>query len=448
MIYIYPGLFRRVLLPAYETVLRRRKTLHYLREYEQSQWLPPEQVEALQWQKLQRLVRHCWEQVPYYRERWQPLGISAPDDIASPADYARLPALQKPEIRANFEKLIARDHHEGLLYKATGGSTGEPLRFGYTRESYERRLAIMWRGYGWAGAHLGQRTAYLWGTPMGTQDRKDRLYHAAFNRRMLNAFEMSEEQMAGFADALNRYRPETIVGYVSPLVRLAEWLIATGAHMHRPGRILGAAEALHENQRRILEEAFGCSVFNTYGCREFMLIAAECKCRSGLHVNADHLSVELDRPAPGCEADSPRDLIITDLHNYGMPLLRYANGDMASTGDVNCKCGMGLPLLASVNGRRLDMIRTREGRYLPGEFFPHLFKDFVKIRKFQVIQKSLDSILIKRVPADLFEVVDEMNIRREISKALDADTAIEIRYVDKIDLTESGKFRVTISELQ
>ena len=466
---LYGSMFRKVLFPAYESGLRRRKTLQYLREYEQSQWLPPEEVEALQWQKLQRLIRHCWEQVPYYRERWQPLGITGPGDIASPADYARLPMLQKPEIRANFDKLIALDQRDGLLYKTTGGSTGEPLRFGYTRDSYQRRLAVMWRGYGWSGAQLGQRTLYLWSIPLsrergaqppvnpgsvslwdsmlGGQKRKDRLYHAAFNRLMLNSFEMTEARMSTYADAIDRFRPLTIVAYVSSLVRLAEWLLATGRRIHSPCRILGAAESLHEHQRKILEEAFGCPAYNTYGCREFMLIAAECEHRNGLHVNADHLNVELGAPAENGNADGPRDIVITDLHNYGMPLMRYGNGDMATRGDGTCACGRGLPLLASVDGRKLDLIRTKTGHVLPGEFFPHMFKDIAGVRFFQVIQRNLDSIQIRIVANDNFTTDEESHVRMEVSKVLGNDTAIEICLVEKIDPTKGGKSRVTISEL-
>ncbi|HET6783857.1 MAG TPA: phenylacetate--CoA ligase family protein, partial [Pseudoxanthomonas sp.] len=411
---LYEPLFRRVLFPAYESGLRRRKTLAYLREYEQSQWRTLEQTEALQWQKLQGLVRHCWEQVPYYRELWPTLGINAPDDIASPADYARLPVLTKPEIRANFDKLIAPAYRDGLLYKTTGGSTGEPLRFGYTRESYERRLSIMWRGYGWAGARLGQRTLYLWGTPVGAQKRKDRMYHAAFNRYMLNAFEMTEERMAEYADAVDRFRPETIVSYVAPIVKLAEWLIANDRRIHRPQRILGAAESLHESQRKIIEQAFGCPAYNTYGCREFMLIAAECEHRGGLHVNADHLKVEL-----GGSADTgPSDVIVTDLHNFGMPLLRYANGDLATAGAGSCACGRGLPLLASVDGRKLDALRTPDGRFVPGEYIVYAFLYATGIKRYQVVQKRLDAFEIRLVRDRDFDSSAIDLVRGELRKVV------------------------------
>jgi phenylacetate-CoA ligase len=443
---LYEPLFRHVLFPAYESGLRGRKTLSYLREYERQQWLAPEQIDALQWQKLQHLLRHCWEHVPYYRETWAGLGIAAPEDIRDPAHYARLPVLDKPTIRANFERLIAGPQRAGLLYKTTGGSTGEPLKFGYTRDSYERRVAIMWRGYGWAGARLGQRTLYLWGTPLGAQKRKDLLYHGAFNRRMLNAFEMDRTRMAEYADAIDRFQPETIVSYVAPIVEMADWLIATGRRVHAPLRILGAAEALHDAQRTRIEQAFGAPAYNTYGCREFMLIAAECEHCDGLHVNADHLKVELGH-GESAGGEGPRELVITDLHNLGMPLLRYVNGDLATPGHGRCACGRGLPRLARVDGRKLDALRTRDGRFVPGEYVVYAFLGATGIRRYQVVQKQLDAFEILIVPDAGFDAGIIEHVRSELVKVVGDSVALNFRLTDEIPLTPSGKQRVTVSEL-
>ncbi len=443
---IYESLFRQVLFPLYESTLRRRNTLRYLKEYEDSQWLDAERVEEIQWRKLQELIGHCWENVPYYRRSWSELGISNPGDIASKQDFARLPVLDKPTIRANFEQLIASNYRDKVFYKATGGSTGEPLRFGYTRESYERRLAIMWRGYGWSGTRLGQRTLYLWGVP-GRQKYKDRLYHAAFNRHMLSAFAMSESRMAEYADAIDRFRPETIVSYVAPIVRLSEWLLANGRKLWRPQRVLGAAEALHESQRELIERAFGCPAYNTYGCREFMLIAAECEHREGLHVNADHLCVELSTSL-GSDGHGPHDIVVTDLHNYGMPLLRYMNGDLATPGGQRCSCGRGLPLLSSVGGRRLDALRTPAGRYIPGEHIVYAFLGATGIRRYQIVQKRLDAFDITLVrDCDFDESVIEL-MRHELIKIIGEDVTLNFHYADDLPLTPSGKHRVTISEVQ
>jgi phenylacetate-CoA ligase len=447
---LYETAFRRVLFPAYETGLRRRRTLAYLDAYRRDQWLPPEQLAALQWERLQRLLEHCYREVPYYRRRWRELGIT-PKDICNLDDYAALPVLTKADVRAHVDELKADSWRDRLLYKATGGSTGEPMRFGFTRESNDRRTAVMWRGYEWAGSRMGRRTLFLWGGPVGDPTRahqlKDRLYNSVFARRVLNSFKMTEANMADYANAIDRYRPDIIVAYVGPLVQLAEWLTACGRRIWRPQAIIGGAEAMHDFQREAIERAFLAPAFNTYGCREFMLIAAECEQRHGLHVNSDHLVVEL-RTSHGAASDGHAgEVVITDLFNYGMPFVRYANGDMATASTEHCHCGRGLPLLARVEGRILDAIRTPGGHVLPGEFFPHMLKDVPGLQRFQLVQRRLDRLDLSIVRGAGFDDASLEYIHREVDKVLGDSVQLHCHFVDEIPLTRSGKMRVTVSEL-
>ena len=448
---LYERAFRHALYPAYEAA-RGRSTLRYLREYEANQWLPPERLAELQWDKLNALVAHCWHEVPFYRRRWQAIGFE-PGDLRSMDDYARLPVLTKADIREHFEDLKARTLRDSVMYKATGGSTGEPLRFGYTRESNDRRTAVMWRGYGWTGAPPGRRALFLWGGAVGNPSRKaqlkDRLYHAAFHRRMLNSFLMRDDNMAQFADAIEAWRPEVLVAYVNPVVRLAQWMLEHGRSIRGVSSVLGAAEALHDFQRPIIEAAFpGAKAYNTYGCREFMLIACEDQDRDGLLVNADHLVVELVEATKGPDGTETGELAITDLHNWGMPFIRYVNGDVASRRHPWHAAGArGLPRLERIEGRRLDAIRTTDGRVLPGEFFPHMLKDVPGVRRFQVVQDTLDRFTLKVVPGPEFGAAQEDYVRREVTKVLGADAGLELQRVDEIPLTASGKFRVTVSRL-
>ena len=447
----YEKVFSRLLYPAYETGLRRRHTLHYLDAYQRDQWSTPEQIAALQWKRLKQLLEHCQREVPYYRRRWRELGIEVAD-IRNLDDYARLPPLTKADIRNHFDELTAESWRGRLQTKATGGSTGEPLRFGFNRESNDRRTAVMWRGYGWAGSRMGRRTLFLWGGAVGEPSHahrfKDQLYNAAFARRVLDSFHMTESNMAQYADAIDRYRPQVIVAYVGPLVRLAQWLAASGRKIWRPHAIIGAAEALHEFQREVVQKAFGCPVFNTYGCREFMLIAAECEQHRGLHVNADHLVVELNPPAGTPAHVRSGEVVITDLFNYGMPFVRYANGDRATASGGYCACGRGLPLLARVDGRVLDAIRTPAGHVLPGEFFPHMLKDVNGLQRFQLVQRQLDRLDLSIVRGEGFDDDGSLAyIRREVGKVLGDSVALHCHFVDDIPLTPSGKLRVTVSEL-
>ena len=447
---LYGNAFRKFLLPGYESVLRGRKTLAYLDEYEKSQWLPAEALQQLAWSRLHRLVEHCWEQVPYYRKRWAEAGLAGAEDIRTPEDYARLPVLTKQDIRANFEDLHAAPRRDDMLYKATGGSTGEPLRFGYTRESYERRTAVMWRGYGWAGAWPGRRTAYLWGGSLMSASRtataKDHVYNLLYNRRMLDCFRMNESNLDQYVADMAAAKPEIVVSYVGPLLQLARRILETGRAIHGVSSVITAAETLHHFQRPILQDAFpGAQVFNTYGCREFMLIASECEAHDGLHVNADHLHVEM---LPATNEDSSRQLVLTDMSNFGMPFMRYVNGDLAVPGpSTPCSCGRSLPRIAEVSGRVLDVIRTADGRLVPGEFFPHMFKDFPGVTRFQVVQSRLDHLSVKMVADDAFTDSHEARVRAEIRRVIGDATQVELQRVPEIPLTPTGKHRVTVSEL-
>ncbi|MGB0134687.1 phenylacetate--CoA ligase family protein [Dokdonella sp.] len=446
----YETAFSRVLFPLYESGLRRRPTLAYLREYEHNQWLPAEQIAELQWKKLKRLIEFCWNEVPYYQRRWKELGIT-PADLRSFEDYAQLPVLTKPEIRANFEDLHAPSMREGLLYKTTGGSTGEPLKFGYTRESYERRIAAMWRGYAWAGARMGRRTLYLWGMHIIDPSRihriKEAIYHAAFNRYMLNAFLMSEERMPEYVERFNRFRPEVLVGYAGPLLRMAEWILQHELKVHRPQSILSAAEALHDAQRKVIEKAFGCPVFNTYGCREVMLIASQCEQRDGLHITADHLRVELGSMQASPAGDRIGEVILTDLHNYGMPLLRYVNGDLATAADGACSCGRGLPLLQRIDGRKLDTLRTTAGHILPGEYIVYAFLGVDRVKHYQVVQRELSVLDAYIVPEPGFGESNRQQLRHELAQVLGDSVSVRFHEVEHIPTSASGKFRVAVCEL-
>ena len=213
---LYETAFRHVLYPAYESGLRRRGTLTYMDEYQHSQWLAAEQIAALQWERLKRLLEHCQREVPFYQKRWRELGIDVAD-IRNLDDYAKLPVLTRADFRDHFDDLKAESWRDRLLYKATGGSTGEPVRFGYTRESNERRVAVMWRGYGWGGARMGRRTLYLWGAvgdPTRAQLFKDRVFDSMFARLRTQQLPYDRSNMAEYADAIDRFKPEIIVAYV------------------------------------------------------------------------------------------------------------------------------------------------------------------------------------------------------------------------------------------
>lgn len=445
---VYHLAFRHILLPVYTGVIRRDGFTRYLREYESNQTLTRRAIVDLQLDKLNRLLRHAWRTVPHLARRWAEAGL-LDRPLSSIEELEQYPLITKEEITANFAAMISTEWRGRTLSKATGGSTGVPFRFEYTRESDARRRAVMWRGYSWSGARMGDRCAYLWGVlPVASRFQRVKLglYDRAYNRYMLNCFRMSQRNLGEYAARLRHIRPRYVVSYVNPLVTLCRWALENGVSLEGPKAVLTGAEALSTTHRMLIGAAFRVPITNTYGCREVMLIASECA-RGNLHCNADHLVIEtVDARGMDSKESSGR-VALTDLHNYAMPLVRYLNGDAAARSDATCPCGLELPLLARIEGRLLDAIRTVDGRLLPGEFFPQLLKEFPWVHEFQVIQRSLESLELKLVPRGEVTSPQLDSLLGGIRDSLGSETRVEVQVVAEIPRTRSGKLRVTVSML-
>jgi phenylacetate-CoA ligase len=272
--------------------------------------------------------------------------------------------------------------------------------------------------------------------------------HRAFDRQMvLSCFDFTPENMASHAVRMNRYRPEVIVAYTNPLYEFARFLEERGITPHRPRSLVVGAEKLHPFQRETIERVFGAPVFETYGSREFMLIGAECDRHSGLHLSQENLIVEIldddGQPTPAGEVGN---VVITDLFNYGMPFIRYVNGDRAIAGFSSCSCGRGLPLLNGISGRQLDVLDTPDGRKISGEFFVHLIKDYPSVRRYQVYQEDVRRILLRLVVDTAFTLADRSQLETQIRHGIGPAVEFDMQFVAEIPLTATGKHRVVVRQ--
>jgi len=443
---------RQLPIRAFEAGVKRRGTFRYWRELDRSQWLRRDELEAIQLQALRRLVAHAWEHCPYYRDAWRALGLD-PAALSALDGFRGWPLTDQNTIRANRPTMRAQVPGMRLISKATGGSTGIPLELDLDTDSHDRRVAASFRGYSWASAEPGTRQLYLWGGAVGDlpwrKRLKNRWYERLYRRRVLDCFHFGPDRADEFVAELNRYRPDVIVAYTNPLYEFARVLDESGVRPFSPTSIVVGAEKLHGFQRAVIERVFRAPVFETYGSREFMLIAAECDRHSGLHVTAEQLLVEiLDEDGAPVPAGAEGNVVITDLYNYGMPFLRYANGDRAIAGAEACPCGRGLPLLREVVGRRLDVLTTGDGRTIPGEFFPHFFKDFPAIRRFQVEQASADDIRVRLVLGPGWSDADSQRVERDVRNVIGPRCRFTVDVVDEIPLTPAGKHRVVVNLCQ
>lgn len=448
---LYGKLYFSYLYPFYESTLRGRKTFDHYRYLQATQWYGRDELLEIQLRELRQLLRHAYEQVPFYRRAFEDLDAT-PDDIKSLQDFGRLPVIDKDVIRANKADLAARNMRGRTLPKSTGGSTGQPLEFEYTRDSYEWRVATRMRGYEWAGCREGEKTGFIWGSAIGTpplaQRAKEWIHHAVLRQKYFNTFEFDDRVIADVCRRLRRFAPDVIVGYTTPLYNFAVSVREQGIEPPRVRAVITAAEKVQDFQRQTMEEVLGCEVFNTYGSREFMLIASECEAHSGLHVNAENLCVEIVHGSGRLDPNGPGELVVTDLHNFGMPFIRYRIGDLGVPWNGGqCDCGRGLPMIADVEGRLLDTIVTPAGKMVPGEFFPHLAKEFSEIKQFQVVQDEIERLVIKVVQEGEFAGPPLKRFRDEVKQVVGDDVTLDIQIVDEIPLTATGKRRVTVSNV-
>ncbi|MBI3860371.1 MAG: phenylacetate--CoA ligase family protein [Planctomycetia bacterium] len=404
----------------------------------------------MQFESLARFMRHAAETCPYYSRAWQELGLDA-RGLTSAADLQKWPMIDRDLIRAHRFEMRSTAPGLELMAKTTGGSSGVPLEFDLDSDSLARRHAAWHRGYSWAGAGPGSRQWHLWGQvgrPSRLRRLKDVLYYRLYRRKLTNSYDTSAESVSRYLKEINRWRPQAIVAYTNPLYDLARGLEERGLRPYSPNSIVVGAEKLHDFQREVIERVFQAPVFETYGSREFMLIGGECEQHAGLHLTHEDLLVEIvddeGQPTPvGREGN----VVITDLTNYGMPFIRYQNGDRAIAGSEPCPCGRGLPLLKKVVGRQLDVLETPDGRRVPGEFFPHLIKDFPAVRRFQVVQEDRWTIRLLVVVDDRWNTEIRDLLAEQIHDTTGYAVEVEISVVDEIPLTPAGKRQVVVRRM-
>ena len=325
------------------------------------------------------------------------------------------------------------------------------MRFYFDRNSYERRVAAAMRGDGWAGWRLCAGEFYIWGVPLlpesGFIRRKKQIHHASLRRTVVNSFDLSAERIQAMVREYNRQRPRVVVGYANAIYEFARYAHAAGLEVHPPVGVISSAEKLYEYQRTMIEKLFRAPVFDRYGCREVMMIAAECEQHSGLHITADNVYVELTRNGQLCEPGEAGELLLTDLHNYGMPLIRYKVGDVGSWKGHDCRCRRGLPLLNVVEGRTLDLISTPSGRVISGEFFPHLLKDFSWIRRYQIVQEQRDQLIVRIAADEPLSNDDCSLLKATVAETLGDEMHVHWEIGHDVLIEQGSKFRPVLSQV-
>ncbi len=432
-----------------------RQILARLNELNRSQWLDYDDLMGLQRDKLQRILDYAYKYVPYYRQLFDRVRFQPSDLDRDLANLSKIPILTKEMVREHWTELLTTEpvRRQKLSKLSTSGSTGLPLIFMQDADFRDSVTADIQRHMSWAGWRLGDPQAVIWGAPFSqglVRRVRTHLIDWVWNRDQINAFMMTEQSMAAFAEQVLRKEPRILFGYASSVYRFAQFVNANHLTLHTFQGVFTGAELLLPGVRDYLEETFRCQIFNHYGTNELGGMACECEEHTGLHISVENSYVEILNDGRPTGPDETGDLVVTNLNNRGMPFIRYSIGDTAAwlTGEA-CLCGRASPRLRSVDGRRADAFRTRDGRSIWTGFTGAAFRCLVHptIRQFQVVQKSLDHIVVRlardgEVPSTKLD-----EITRTMKAAFGSGASVTFEFPNEIPPLPSGKHQYALSEV-
>jgi phenylacetate-CoA ligase len=440
-------LIRHVLYPLWARKIGSSR-LRVARELERSQFQPAQVLRAEQFAAFQKMFRHAYDHCEFYRERYEAAGLQ-PEDIRTPEDVARVPTITKEEIQQNRERMISRlTPRDALIPDMTGGSTGSPLAFYYDKARLDSRIGATLRHNAWAGWRLGDRAAVLWGAPQDLAQGprlKDRIRDWIIDRRLLlDASRIDDARMHAFADALREYRPRVMQAYSNTLALFARFVRDNGITGIRPKGIVCSAELLTAESRALIESTFQCPVFDRYGCREFAVVASECARHRGLHINEENLLVEsVDERGPALDRDG--EIVVTDLRNFAMPMIRYRIRDVGRVLSAQCDCGRGLSLMQLSGGRTTDFLTSTSGAKVSGIVLAtYVITNLQGVRQIQFVQASRNAVTIRVASGPDWQDSLADALADKARHYLGADMRIEFDYVERIESEKSGKFRFSI----
>ncbi|OGD27396.1 MAG: hypothetical protein A2Y56_03380 [Candidatus Aminicenantes bacterium RBG_13_63_10] len=430
---------RRVLYPLQET-LQGRNFLRLLEEWSELQFRPPAELRDRQEEKLRQLFRHARRHVPFYAEKCRALGLG-PEDIRRLEDLPKLPALSREQIRENFPGRMTADNipRRRRILDRTSGSTGEPLIFFRDKAARDRTLASFLLFNAWAGIRPGDRTVHI-GAPQPFH-LNSRLLAALRGHRDLGVFNLDERNTETLLARLERIRPDLVEGYASAIFVVAQAARERGVRL-RPRAVVTTSDTLPALEP--VEDAFGCRVFNRYGNREICgALAQSCERGRGFHVNTELCILEVvDRRGLPVPAGRNGRLLLTDLSNLVMPLLRYDTGDAATAGG-DCSCGRGFPLVSAIEGRSSEFLISPRGlRVSPVALGHFLFvtRPYAdRILTFQAEQREADRVTFRFVSPGRASESLKRDLLRDLRGFLGRDVAVLVEFVEDIPAGPGGK---------
>lgn len=423
--------------------LQGSKRMKYYNEILKYEKLSEKELRDLQEEKLKKILLHAYEHVPYYKEILPNSGVIK-DGKVYLENFSKIPVLTKDILRERFEDLKSDDMGSRHTYKNhSGGSTGEPTEFIQDKDYDDWNIANKMSYRNIVGHQIGMKEVRLWGSERDfLGDKEDlimRIRNFFFNRKDFNAFRMTPEDMQNYCNIINTWKPKWIEAYVNPIYELAKYADKNNIRLNSPLGVISSAGNLYPEIKKKLEEVLQCPIINRYGSREVGDIACGV---DDLRISVWNQKVEIQKKK---ENDEFGKILVTNLNNYSMPMIRYDIGDIA-------KESREWGYLEEIGGRESSVFRNRKGKVIPGLLFVHFLGVVMNdgaIKQFQMIQKDYEDIQIKVVVEDKkgFEE-SKKGIEELIDKAMESKCNITWTEVKEIPPLDSGKYLYVKSEVK
>jgi phenylacetate-CoA ligase len=441
---LWPFVLGNWILPVGDLFLGQGMMRHF-RYLEKAQWWDAERIHKERDAKLQKLIKVAYREVPFYRELMSSANVQ-PEDVKSPADLQKIPVATKEMFLENHPHKTVRPTNQKHYEARTSGSTGKNFTVVEDAETAGTYRACTLMALQWSGWNLGVPHLQTGMTLNRSTDRK--LKDSLMSCHYYSAFDLTDKNLDRWLETIERNKLRHVFGYPGSIYCLARRAIQKG-FSETLKSVVTWGDTLYHHYRETMEKAFKVRVYDTYGCGEGIQISAQCGIGSNYHIHALDTIVEFlnDDGVPATPGETAN-LIITRLHPGPMPLIRYRIGDIGiSSAQNKCECGRGFDLMHSIQGRDTDIVYTPDGNKLIVHFFTGVLEHFHEVDSFQVVQDSIDSILIRMV----LNVDLTKELHNRIVKSLQEKGAtgfrIDLETVSDIPISATGKRRFIVSNV-
>lgn len=438
--------------------------LNAFAEMQRAQWLATEELHARSDTHLRQLLKHAAENVPFYSQAYKRLGL-AHDELRNAKDLTVLPVLGKTDYRrgthAEFYATNIPEYRR--LHKTTSGSTGEPFQFCLDRRAMPVVFASHLFYDSWHGLRPFDRYIRIAAsppvspslpshTPAVTRLRQTinsglQSLYERWTQERISVWEVDAERALSIWRRIEAFHPKFVMGYTSSLAAIADELLRLNLPLSRPVRaVVTIAETLSPTRRRLIDQYFGAPIINRYGLRELGSWSAQSCSESPdrFHINTELVVCEILREdgTPASPGERGR-VVLTDLHNYARPFIRYDTGDLAIAGAEKCACGRGFPLFSQIEGRSQECLRTPSGKEISPVVLGHylfVYHDHLDVvRHYQLVQESSNRATLLVVPDKDWDEQHRSRIRSDLSRLVGGEMDITVETVSEIPKEKSGK---------